>query len=166
MIKKVLIASALLGLSTAAVAGPSTGDWEIVFSNAGGGLEINSDITALGVGVRAGYFLDSVHEVGFGTDLSYFDNGVANGESLDLAGFYRYNFATSESKEWCYGGVSLDLRNVTDSDASSEWIRPHFGKKWMLSEDVAFDLNGGVNIPTDSDIDARFDVRFGLSIFY
>lgn len=166
MMKKIVLGAALLGLSSAALAGPKEGDWEIVFSNAGGGLSFNSDATSLGGAIRAGYFLGSVHEVGFGADLSYVDTDAGSNEALDLAGFYRYNMATAESTEWFYGGVELELWNVTDSDFSSEAIRPHVGKKWMLSEDVAFDLNGGIVIPTESGSEEYFDARFGLSIFF
>lgn len=166
MIKKIVLGAALLGMSSVVMAGPSEGDIEVVFSNAGGGLAFNSAATVLGAGFRAGYFMNSVHEFGGGADFTYTDTDADSVESLNLAGFYRYNMATSESKEWLYGGVELELVNVTDSDFSSETIRPHFGKKWMLSDDVAFDINGGVIIPTDSALDEVFDVRFGLGIFF
>jgi hypothetical protein len=166
MIKKIVLGAALLGLSAVAVAGPSEGDIEVVFSNAGGGLSFNSDETELGAGFRAGYFMSSVHEFGGGADFTYTDTDADSVEALNLAGFYRYNMATGESKDWCYGGVELELVNVTDSDLSTETIRPHFGKKWMLSDDVAFDINGGIIIPTDSEVDETFDVRFGLGIFF
>ncbi len=166
MFRKILIASALLGLSATAAAGPAPGDWEIVFSNAGGGLKTGGDTTTIGAGIRAGYFMDSVHEFGFGADLEYEDTDAGSSETLNLAGFYRYNVASTSSTEWLYGGVELELINVTNSDFSTEIIRPHFGKKWMLSDDVAFDLNGGILIPTESGADNEFDARFGLSIFF
>ncbi|MBW3568434.1 MAG: hypothetical protein KY410_10845 [Proteobacteria bacterium] len=55
---------------------------------------------------------------------------------------------------------------MTDNNFSSSAIHPHVGKKWILSEDVAFDLNGGIVIPTESGAEESFDVRFGLSIFF
>lgn len=166
MIRNILVAAALLGLSTTAFAGPSKGDWEIVFSNAGGSLTTDGDTTILGAGIRAGYFMGSNHEIGFGADLGYEDTTAGSEEQLNLAGFYRYNMASADSKDWLYGGVELELNNVTNSDFSSEMIRPHFGKKWMLSDDVAFDLNGGILIPTESGVDEAFDVRFGLTVFF
>ena len=167
MLKKTLIAGALLAASSSVFAGPSEGDWEIVFSNAGGGFSHTDGSTALGAGIRAGKFFGSNHELGFGADFAYVDiDGGDSNETLNLAGFYRYNWATSESKDWIYGGVELELMNVTDSDFSSEAIRPHLGKKWMLSDDIAFDLNGGILIPTESGADETFDVRFGLSVFF
>lgn len=169
MKKKLFLGIALvsLGLSTAAVAGPSEGDWEVVFSQAGGSLATNSDATTLGAGISAGKFISgSTHEVGFLAGFAYTDTNAGSGEALNLGGFYRYNMATSDSTEWLYGGVELELVDVTNSDTSMETIRPHFGKKWMLSDDVVFDVNGGVVVPTDSDLDASFDVRFGLGIFF
>ena len=72
----------------------------------------------------------------------------------------------SDSKDWLYAGLELELMYVTDSDFSSEAIRPHLGKKWMLSDDIAFDLNGGIIIPPESDADETFDLRFGLTVFF
>lgn len=167
MINKGILASALLAVSTTAWGGPAEGNWEIVFSNAGGGFATDGDVTSLGAGIRAGKFISgSTHELGFGADFNYFDSPTGSSESLDLAGFYRYNWATEASEEWLYGGVEIELYNLTDSDLSGEAVRPHFGKKWMLSDDVAFDLNGGVVISTDSDVDPTFDARFGLTIFF
>lgn len=166
MIRRIALATILAGMATVTMAGPSEGDCEIVFSNAGGGLAASGDMTVLGAGIRAGHFLDSNHEIGFGADIAYMDTDADSTEVLDLAGFYRYNMATPESTEWLYGGVEIEMMNVTDSALSSEAIRPHFGKKWMLSDDVAFDMNGGIIIPTESGADETFDVRFGLSIFF
>ena len=166
MFKKALLAAAAVSMSFAAAAGPNEGDWEIVFSNAGGGLLSDGDVTVLGAGIRAGYFFSSNSEFGFGADVAYVDTDAGSDEAVDLAAFYRYNWASADSSEWMYAGVELELYNVTNSDASSEMVRPHLGKKWMLSDDVAFDLNGGVNIPTESGLDESFDVRFGLSIFF
>lgn len=167
MIKKVLIASALLGLSTAAVAAPSEGDLEIVFSSAGGSFKLVDGETVMNVTGRVGYFLDMHHEVG-GAATLWFNTANDPSERLDLGAFYRYNLVESADVDrWWYAGVELDFTNVTEEFAEPMLLRPHAGQKIMLSDDVAFDWNVGYQLDmSDAEQEDELGAEFGLSIFF
>lgn len=92
MIRKLLFSIvALLGLSGVVMAGPSEGDWEIMFTNAGGSINrVEDSSTIYALGVEAGYFLTARHEIGFGATY----RGIASrNDTIDVQGLYRYNLA-------------------------------------------------------------------------
>lgn len=168
MIKKTLIAAALFSMSTAVIAGPSEGDWEIAFTNMGASLATDGDNTAIGASVRAGkFFWGSNHEFGLAAAFSYIDlDALGSDEAFGLGGFYRHNWATEASEKWWYAGVDLDITDLEEA-GDSLVLRPHAGHKWMLSEDVSFDLNLGIAIDVDeSDNDPVFDAQWGITVFF
>jgi len=167
MIKKALIAGAALGFSTVTMAGPSPGDWDIAFTNMNAALATDGDNTALGASVRAGKFLwASNHELGLGATFAYLDTPAGSDETFGAGAFYRYNWATSESSKWWYAGVDLDLTDLEEAGDTIQ-LRPHVGHKWMLSDDVSFDLNIGIDIDADeSDNDPVFDAQWGITVFF
>ena len=163
MIRNIIVAGALLGMSTAAVAGPAEGNWEIVFTNMGANLSIADGDTVAWGGVRAGKFLwGSNHEFG-GSANVYISDAT---ETLGIGGFYRHNWATVSSQKWWYAGVDLDIGDVEEA-GDSLWLRPHVGHKWMLTDDVAFDLDAGVRLDLDnSDNDPTIAARWGITVFF
>jgi hypothetical protein len=165
MLKKVLLAGAALVIATPAFAGPSEGDWEIVFTNMGAGLRTDGDDTVLGASVRAGkFFWGSNHEFGFGASAAYVDGGD---EIIGLGGFWRHNWATPQSQKWWYAGIDLDIRDVTNDAGDNIWLRPHFGHKWMLSDDISFDVNVGLDIDADETDNGPYaDVQWGITVFF
>lgn len=166
--KKYVLAAALVAASGTALAGPSQGDWEIVFTNMGAQLSTDGDNTGLGASVRAGKFIwDSNHELGLGATFAYADvDGVGSDESFGLGGFYRFNWANGASEKWWYAGVDLDIADLEEA-GDTLYLRPHFGHKWMLSDDVSFDINAGINIDADeSDNDPVFDAMWGITVFF
>lgn len=168
MLKKSLLAAAMLAASAGANAGPSAGDWEIVFTNMGANLATDGDNTGLGASVRAGkFFWGSNHEFGLGASFAYVDiDGLGSDETFGLGGFYRYNWATTASEKWWYAGVDLDITDVEEASDTIQ-LRPHFGHKWMLSDDVSFDINLGIDVDADeSDNDPVFDAQWGITVFF
>lgn len=167
MIRKMLFATALLAVSTGVNAGPSEGDWEIVFTDMSATLWTDGDATSGGASVRAGKFLwGSQHELGVAASVAFFDTDFDSYETFGLGGFYRYNWATSASEKWWYAGVDLDITDVEEA-GDSLVLRPHFGHKWMLSDDVSFDINLGLDIDADeSDNDPAFDAQWGITVFF
>lgn len=167
MLKKIVLAGAALALSTSAFAGPSEGDWEIVFTNMGANFATDGDFTAGVASVRAGkFFWGSNHEFGLGASLAFVDNDFGSDETLGIGGFWRYNWATTQSQEWWYAGVDLDIDSVEDASDYIQ-LRPHFGHKWMLSDDISFDVNVGLDIDADnSDADPIFDAQWGITVFF
>lgn len=165
--KKLMIAIAMAALlPVSANAGPTTGDWEIVFSNMGGGLEVADGDWALGASIKAGYFFTNNHELGLTASLAAFDIAGANDETFGVGGFYRYNWQDGNQKSWWFAGVDLDIADAEEA-SDTLYLRPHFGHKWMLSEDVAFDLDAGVSVDVDeSDNDPTIGLRMGLTIFF
>lgn len=167
MIGKMAIAGALLVASAGAMAGPSEGDWEIVFTNMGARAGTDGDFTSGAASVRAGkFFWGSHHEFGIGASLAFFDSDLGSDENFGLGGFYRYNWATEAAEKWWYAGVDLDITDVEEASDSIQ-LRPHFGHKWMLSDDVSFDINLGLDIDADeSDNDPAFDAQWGITVFF
>src|SRR5690606_23065723 len=111
MFKKTLLVGAALALSFGASAGPNKGDWEIVFTNAGGVLEVQDGDFTFNAGVRAGYFFTQNHEFGFAGKLFANDND----ETLGLGGFWRYNWQNGGQKNWWFAGVDLDIADVEEA---------------------------------------------------
>lgn len=167
MIKKSLLIGAALAVSFGASAGPNKGDWEISFSTMNGGLAIQDGNWELDAAVRAGYFFTQNHEIGVEAALMAFDYDLlGSDEMLGLGGFYRYNWQNGEQKDWWFAGADLMLQDVEEA-GDTIVLRPHFGHKWMLSDDVAFDLEAGVSFDVDnSDNDPILDVAVGLTIFF
>lgn len=178
MFKKTLLAGAALALSFGASAGPNKGDFEILFSNAGGTISSPEDgDTSFALGAQVGYFLTQRHEIGGG--LAFTDLGVPGTDSwIDLEAFYRYNAMDNGDKNWWYFGVDLEFPMADDNFAKPTYLRPHVGHKWMLSDDIAFDINLGYGEPIqDAEIEVLgttveydpgydLDLQFGFSIFF
>lgn len=162
MFKKALLAASAVALSFGAAAGPNEGDWEIVFTNAGGALTVVDGDFTLGAGIKAGYFFTQNHEFGLqGAMLANDDD-----ELFGLGGFYRYNWQNGSQPSWWFAGVDLDIADAEEA-GDSIYLRPHFGRKWMLSDDIAFDIDAGVSIDADdSDNDEVLNVQFGLTVFF
>jgi len=165
--KKHALLAALALASGSAFAAPSEGDIEVVFSTAGGELALVDGETLFDVQARIGYFMTRNHELGGAARLG-FNSAADPSESLDLGGFYRYNLIKSGTeRDWWYGGVELDLWNVTSDDDQPMTLRPHLGQKYMLSDDVAFDWNIGYQMDlSDVELEDVVNVQFGLSIFF
>lgn len=162
--KKKLVGGAMLAaLGVTAQAAPEAGDWEIVFSNAGGRVDVFEDNGGRSVRLNAqvGYFLTMNHEVGGEILASWWRSDMAGSNSnVDFGAFYRYNFVSAEDTSWLYAGLEV-------GDFGVRTYRPHVGWKLMLTESVAFDVNGGIshrrgNWGNSNDVDARF----GFSIIF
>ena len=181
MVKKIVLGATLLGMGSAVMAGPSEGDIEITFTNLGANFSSGNDETNLNAAARAGKFLwGSNHEIGVGALFAYESNDVetvdavtgetetdtVSDETLGAGAFYRYNWATSELNKWWYAGVDLDIGDLEES-GDTLWLHPHVGHKWMLTDEVSFDLNGGLNIDLDnSDTDPTLVAQWGITVFF
>src|SRR5690606_14487201 len=125
--KKHILLAALALASSGAMAAPAEGDIEVVFSTAGGELALVDGETLLDLQARIGYFMTRNHEIGGAAHLG-FNSAADPSESLTIGGFYRYNLVkTGTERDWWYGGLELDLWNITSEDDQPITLRPHAG---------------------------------------
>lgn len=164
--RKLLLVAALAVIANHnAAAAPQAGDWEIVFSDASGHVAVSDQAQVFAVRAQLGYFLDERHEIG--GMLGYFwsdsDFGGSN-SNVDIGVLYRYNFVDPEDTSWYYAGAMLSDSSFTQS--GSRVFYPHVGWKHMLTESVAFDINAGVSIPSESHLEEVLSTQFGFSIIF
>lgn len=160
---------------------PKAGDIELNVSGNIHHSHYSDSYTGYG---RAGWFIVDGHQVGGSLVLSRGEYDF-QGESdkvtqVGISAFYRYNWFLTGKDYWPYAGVEYlnthvksefkdDLGGDVSTTSTENYWLPVLGVKFMMTDNVALDVNLTRRIDADGDDTSNSnstDANVGFSIFF